>query len=94
MRRYLLNISNSGLFFGLGERSSVNAQKTNTKRRVIYYAPPPNVVERYARQVCRNWAKNRAKVYGEIEFVSGFVRFMKLAVKIKTKQLNRENERK
>jgi hypothetical protein len=90
----LLNISNSGFFVGSGERSSVNAQISKSKRLVIYYAPPSNAVERYARQVCRDWAKNRAKVYGETEFVSGFVRFMKLAVKIKTKHLNREIERK
>ena len=38
------------------------------------------------------WAKEHGKAYGKTEFVSGFVRFVKLAVKIKTKHLNRDNE--
>jgi hypothetical protein len=59
-------------------------------KQVIYYPPKPNEVERYARQVCRDWAETKSPDYGELVFVSEFVRFMKLVVQINAKRLNQK----
>lgn len=58
------------------------------KPKIIYIPPPPNEVERYARQLCRGWAENRSPEYGDMAFVSGFVRFMKQVVRSQAKQMN------
>ena len=61
-------------------------------QRTEYTPPASRVVEQYCRRVCREMGEQ----FTEPEIMEGFVQFMKVAVNVKLRELNRgfDNARK
>jgi hypothetical protein len=65
------------------------------KRKRIEYVPPPDeVIDKFARDVCAALAEQRNDPsMMNWEIASGFARFLKVAARIKAKQLTAEAEK-
>ena len=63
--------------------------QTNTNQ-VLYFAPKPEAIEKYARFVCNALAERHGEEYRKTEIVNGFTNFVKVVVRIHAKHLNRQ----
>ena len=63
-----------------------------TPRKTRYIPPSNKEIEQYSRTVCKVLGDQRDPYYASGEFLRGFTEFMKLAVNIQAKYLNRRTE--
>lgn len=64
---------------------------SQVKTKNLYIPPDEEQVEEYALNVCKHiWKQRGNKYFYHQEFIGEFTSFMKLAIKIQTKHLNKE----
>jgi hypothetical protein len=68
--------------------SDQEAQLQSGVGQVVYEPPPPELVDRYAREVCREYGAKFNKNTLETEFLQGFKVFVRAVVKAQTNLMN------
>ncbi len=71
---------------------SERKRPTAKQRRVVYYPPTDKSIEDYARAVCFELANRKSKEYLSTEVFQGFLGFVRVAIAIQVKHLNRQSE--
>ncbi len=71
---------------------SATNRPISKQRRVVYYPPTDKTIEDYARAVCFELANCKGKEYLSTEVFQGFLGFVRVAVAIQVKHLNRQSE--
>ena len=61
----------------------------STSRKTIYVAPPTDIVDRYAFDVCHAYKKKFKQENIDTEFVQGFKAFVRAVVKAQTNLKNK-----
>lgn len=56
--------------------------------RIVYEAPPCEVIEEYVRQACQRLAEERDPAYAKPEVMQGFADFLQVVAAIWAKHLN------
>lgn len=62
--------------------------KSSPSNQVVYSAPAPEVIETFARQVCRELGTE----YMDLEIVEGFSAFLKVLAVIQAKHLTKQGQ--
>ena len=60
------------------------------QRRIVYVAPPPGQIEKFAFAVCQRLSEKRGENYCDTATVREFTAFLKTVVNIKVKAKNAE----
>jgi hypothetical protein len=70
---------------------SPSNQNSQIDRKVVYYPPSEQLINRFAREVCTQLAQNGNDVYIKPEVVSGFAQFLNVIAQITAKCLNEDH---
>lgn len=63
------------------------------QHNVVYVAPPPEDIEKFANTFCRRLGKRQGEDYSDTATVQAFTSFLKTVVSIKIKALNQGADR-
>lgn len=64
-------------------------QKKHPKGQIIYTVPSLDVIDKYARQVCKVWSNKYGEDCTTTEYLHGFRMFVRAVVKAQVNQLNK-----
>jgi len=69
------------------KRTAGRTKRGKHHRKVVVCPPTEQQIEQYARAVCQQLSQKHHPAYGAPEVVRGFTDFVKLAVRIRARQL-------